>query len=324
MSHLHFDCFSGISGDMCLGALVDAGLPLTSLKRNLKHLQTNGYHLSAKPVHRGTIQATKVEVKVRQGFERPLSLTTIRRIIKQSKLPSRVKTRSLRVFQRLAEAESSVHGVPQSKFHFHEVGVVDSLVDIIGTMLGIELLNITSTSASPINVGSGTIHMAHGQLPVPGPAVARLAQDIPIYATGPTLELTTPTGMAIVTSLTEKFGPLPPVTPSQIGYGAGTTNPSDWANVLRVFISKESSQGSQESESVIEIHTTIDDLNPQVYESVIDRLFEVGALDVTLTPVIMKRSRPGIIISVLVHVPDREAIIQCLFNETTTLGVRMP
>lgn len=308
---------------MCLGALVDAGLSFATLKKGLKLLKTNGYHLYAKPVHRGTIQATKVEVKVRQGFERPLSLPTIRRMIKQSLLPSRVKTHSLKVFQRLAEAESAVHGVPQTKFHFHEVGVVDSLVDVVGTLLGIEYLGVTSASASPINVGSGTILTAHGELPVPGPAVAQLAQKIPIYAAGPRLELTTPTGMAIISVLTQNFGPLPPLTPTHIGYGAGTANPDNWANALRVFMAKESSQGFHDTESILEIHTTIDDLNPQAYESVMERLFQAGALDVTLTPVIMKRSRPGIILSVLVPDQGREAVIQCLLQETTTLGVRI-
>ncbi|GJL65511.1 MAG: TIGR00299 family protein [Nitrospirales bacterium] len=323
MPHLHFDCFSGISGDMCLGALVDAGVPLTALKKGLQQLATGGYQLKAKKVHRGTVHATKIDVIIREGFKKPLSLPTIRRILSQSSLPPQVKHRSREVFQRLAEAEGTVHGLPQAKVHFHEVGVIDSLVDIVGTLLGLYSLDITSISASSINVGSGTIHTAHGILPVPGPAVAQLALGIPIFASGPALELTTPTGMALLTALTQDFRALPPMNPRCIGYGAGTAAPSDWANVLRVFLCADSPQELQDTESILEIQTTIDDLNPQTYEFVMDKLFKVGALDVTLTPVIMKRSRPGIIVTVLSPKNIREDVIQTLFQETTTLGMRM-
>ncbi|GJL52003.1 MAG: UPF0272 protein [Nitrospirales bacterium] len=323
MSHLHFDCFSGISGDMCLGALVDAGVPFTTLKKGLQQLTAGGYQLKAKKVHRGTVHATKVDVNIREGFNKPLSLPKIRLILSQSPLPSNVKSRSKEVFQRLAEAEGTVHGVPQAKVHFHEVGVVDSLVDIVGTLLGLHYLSITSISASSINVGSGTIHTAHGVLPVPGPAVAQLALDVPIFASGPALELTTPTGMALLTTLTQDFRALPPMNPAGIGYGAGTAEPPDWANVLRVFLCSDASQDIQNTEPILEIQTTIDDLNPQTYEFVMDKLFKVGALDVTLTPVIMKRSRPGIIITILAPKNIREDVIRTLFQETTTLGIRV-
>ncbi|WP_447969967.1 nickel pincer cofactor biosynthesis protein LarC [Nitrospira sp. M1] len=323
MPHLHFDCFSGISGDMCLGALVDAGVPFTALKKGLQQLTTGGYQLKAKKVHRGTVHATKVDVLIREGFAKPLSLPRIRRILSQSPLPPRVKQRSRDVFQRLAEAEGTVHGVPQAKVHFHEVGVVDSLVDIVGTLLGLHYLDITSVSASSINVGSGTIQTAHGVLPVPGPAVAQLALGIPVFASGPALELTTPTGMALLTTLTQDFRTLPPMNPQCIGYGAGTAEPPNWANVLRVFLSSRQAQDQQDTEPIIEIQTTIDDLNPQAYEFVMDQLFKVGALDVTLTPVIMKRSRPGIILMALAPKSICDDVIRTLFQETTTLGVRM-
>ncbi|GJL63382.1 MAG: UPF0272 protein [Nitrospirales bacterium] len=322
MSHLHFDCFSGISGDMCLGALVDAGVPFPTLKKGLQQLTTGGYQLKAKKVHRGTVHATKVDVIIREGFNKPLSLAKIRRILNQSPLPSNVKQRSRKVFQRLAEAEGTVHGVPQAKVHFHEVGVVDSLVDIVGTLLALHYLDITSISASSINVGSGTIHTAHGVLPVPGPAVAQLALDVPIFASGPALELTTPTGMALLTTLTQDFRALPPMHPAGIGYGAGTAEPPDWANVLRVFLCSDASQDLQDTEPILEIQTTIDDLNPQTYEFVMNKLFKVGALDVTLTTVIMKRSRPGTIITVLIPKNIRDDVIRILFQETTTLGIR--
>ncbi len=323
MSHLHFDCFSGISGDMCLGAIVDAGVPLASLKKELQKLKVGGYQLKAQKVHRGSVSTTKVDVIIRGGFEKSLSLPTIRRILKQSQLQPVVKKRSLEVFQRLADAEGAVHGLPQSKVHFHEVGVIDSLVDIVGTFLGIHHLDITSVSATPINVGSGTIQTAHGTLPVPGPAVAQLALGIPIFSSGPALELTTPTGMALLTSLTQDFHSLPTMNPTRIGYGAGTANPKGWANVLRVFLCHTAPSDLQDLDPTIEICTTLDDLNPQAYEFVMERLFDAGALDVTLTPIIMKRSRPGIILTVLTNVSAREDIIKTLFQETTTLGVRI-
>ncbi|MGB0909522.1 MAG: nickel pincer cofactor biosynthesis protein LarC [Nitrospirales bacterium] len=323
MSHLHIDGFSGISGDMCLGTFVDIGVPLSVLKKGLKSLKADGFQLKAKKVHRGTIHATKVDVLIRRGFEKPLSLPTIRRIIKQSLVPAKVKTRSLDVFQRLAEAEGTVHGLPQTKVHFHEIGVIDSLVDIVGTFLAIHHLDIHTFSASPINVGAGTVQTAHGLLPVPGPAVAQLALGVPIFSSGPEIELTTPTGMGIVTALTQDFRSLPPLHPLRIGYGAGTANPSGWPNILRMFLGKDSSSCVQPPNSILEIHTTLDDLNPQAYESVMERLFAAGALDVTMTPVIMKRSRPGIILTVLAETNIREAIIRILFLDTTTLGLRI-
>ena len=323
MTHLHFDCFSGISGDMCLGALVDAGFPISALKKGLTHLGTGGYQLKSTKVLRGSIHSTKVEVHIKQGYDKPLSLTTIRRTIKRSTLPPVVKTRSLEVFHRLAEAEGIVHGLPQAKVHFHEVGVIDSLVDIVGTFLGLHHLRITSISASPINVGSGTIQTEHGLLPVPGPAVAQLSAGIPIYGSGPALELTTPTGIGILSTLTQDFRSLPSLIPQRIGYGAGNANPPEWPNVLRLFLSKDSSHLFSTPETIVEIQTTVDDLNPQVYESVMERLFEAGALDVTLTPVIMKRSRPGINLTVLSPSEIRDIMVQALFRETTTLGLRI-
>lgn len=323
MSHLHIDAFSGISGDMCLGALVDTGVPISFLKKGLKLLKADGYQLKSQQVHRGTIHATKVDVIVRRGFEKPLSLPTIRRMIKQSSLPPLVKTRSLDVFQRLAEAEGTVHGLPQAKVHFHEVGVVDSLVDIVGTFLGLDYLGIRTFSASSINMGAGTVETAHGLLPIPGPAVAQLALGVPIFSSGPPLELTTPTGMAILTSLTQDFRSLPPLYTQQIGHGAGTANPSGWSNILRMFVGENASHAHKLQECILEITTTLDDLNPQAYESVMERLFMAGALDVTLTPVIMKRSRPGITLTVLAETSGREEIIRTLFHDTTTLGVRV-
>ena len=323
MAHLHVDCFSGISGDMFLGALVDAGLPLSVVKRGLQNMNVEGYQLKAKKVHRGSIQATKVDVLIRKGLTKPLSLPTIRRIITSSQLPSVVKTQSLKAFQNLAEAEGVVHGVPISKVHFHEVGVVDSLVDIVGAFLGCAYFKIETVSACRVNVGSGTIESAHGTLPVPGPAVAHLAKGVPIIAQGPASELTTPTGMSILTVLTQDFRTLPAMTPRRIGYGAGTVNPKNWPNVLRVMLTDRSSAPTGSSDDIIEVQTNLDDLNPQIYEPLMEQLFAAGALDVTLTPVIMKRSRPGTIVTVLGPPDIVEDVTQILFHETTTLGVRI-
>ena len=322
MTHLHIDCFSGISGDMFLGAFVDAGLPLASLKRGLKNIKIEGYQVKAKKVLRGTIRATKVDILVQSAFRKPLSLPKIRRLISTSQLPSVVKTQSLQAFHKLAEAEAAVHGVPIANVHFHEVGVVDSFIDIVGAFLACAYFQVESVSASPVNVGSGTIESAHGTLPVPGPAVAHLAKGIPIFANGPSTELTTPTGMGILSVLTQEFRTLSAMSPHRIGYGAGTNDPEDWPNIVRVFMSELPSPSLGNSELVVEVQTNVDDLNPQVYEALMDRLFAAGALDVTLTPVIMKRSRPGTIVTILVPPVGVKEVTQILFEETTTLGVR--
>lgn len=323
MHHLHIDCFSGISGDMFLGALIDAGLPLSVLKRDLQKIPLKGYQIKATKVHRGTIFGTKVDIRIQRGFTKPLSFTVIRRLISNSQLPSVVKSRSLEAFSTLAEIEGTVHGVPSSKVHFHEVGVVDSFIDIVGAFLGCDYLDIETVSSSAVNVGSGTIQSAHGTLPVPGPAVALLAKGIPIFASGPSIELTTPTGMCILRTLTKEFHPLPSMYPSQIGYGAGTEDPKGWPNVLRVFLSSGSPNPMGISEPITEIQTNVDDLNPQIYETLIERLGQVGALDVTLTPVIMKRSRPGTIVTALAPHSAVEDVTRILFQDTTTLGVRI-
>jgi len=320
--HLHFDCFSGISGDMTLGALIDSGLSPHKLRKGLKALPLSGYRLTVSKVYRGAIHATKVDVVISQGRTKPLSWPQIRRLLSTSRLPPWVKTRALLVFERIAQAEGTAHGLDPAKVHFHEVGVIDSLVDIVGGLLGCHELGIRTFSATPVNVGSGTIHGSHGTLPVPGPAVAELAKGHPIYARGPAMELTTPTGMALLTTLTNPRDQLPPIVPSSIGYGAGTANPPEWPNVLRMFLSPSPSTESLEADQVIQLETNIDDLNPQIYESVMARLFENGALDVTFTPTMMKRNRPGILLTVLAPPERAGTLTQTLFRETTTLGVR--
>lgn len=321
--HLHFDCFSGVSGDMVLGALVSAGLSWTALVNGLKRLQLSGYRLRKREVHRGALPAIKVDVIVQQGFQRPLPLSRIRKILAASTLPGPVKERSRSVFDRLAEAEGVAHGVDPKDVHFHEVGVVDSFIDVVGGVLGCHLLNATRVTSSPINVGAGSIQTSHGLLPVPGPAVAALAKGIPIYADGPRCELATPTGVALLRTLASEFGPMPAMQSTAVGYGAGDHNPDGWPNALRVFLEEESTSEARQTERVVQIETNLDDLSPQTYEYLMEQLFQVGAVDVALSPVVMKKSRPGVVLSCLAAVDRTDAVIEVLFQETTTLGVRL-
>ncbi|MXX11543.1 MAG: nickel pincer cofactor biosynthesis protein LarC [Nitrospira sp. SB0667_bin_9] len=337
--HLHFDCFSGISGDMTLGALVDVGLSPRALRQGLKALPVSGYRLKVSEVHRGAIHATKVDVVISKIAEKRRSWMQIRRLLSTSRLPSQVKKQALAVFERLATAEGRVHGQDPANVSFHEVGAIDALVDIVGGLLGCHELGVKTFSASAVNVGSGTIDATHGVSPVPGPAVAEMAKGYPIYSQGPAMELTTPTGMALLTTLTQNVDRLPLVVPGSVGYGAGTADPPDWPNVLRVFLADTALTPSSltpfaltptplpggegfEADQVILLETNIDDMNPQLYEAVMERLFENGALDVCMTPTIMKRNRPGIILTVLTHPEHAGRLTQLLFHETTTLGVR--
>lgn len=314
---------------MTLGALVDVGLSPRILRQGLKALPVSGYRLKVSKVHRGAVHATKVDVVISRVAEKRRSWTQIRRLLSTSRLPPQVKKQALAVFERLATAEGKVHGQDPANVSFHEVGAIDALVDIVGGLLGCHELGVKTFSASAVNVGSGTIDGSHGALPVPGPAVAEMAKGHPIYSQGPAMELTTPTGMALLTTLTQTFDRLPLVVPGSIGYGAGTANPADWPNVLRVFLANplltpsplKGGEGFQ-ADQVIQLETNIDDMNPQLYEAVMERLFENGALDVSLTPTIMKRNRPGIILTVLAHPEQTGWLTQLLFHETTTLGVR--
>lgn len=308
---------------MVLGALVDAGLSFKELVDGLKGLRLPGFSLTRKKVMRGAVHATKVDVHTKKGFEKPLSPARIRQIVRASALPQPVKERTLTVFDHLAEAEGVSHGVRPSHVHFHEVGVVDSFVDVVGAMLGCHLLGVTRITASPVNVGSGTVKSSHGLLPVPGPAVAALARGIPIYSGGPTQELTTPTGLALLRTVVEEYCPLPLLRPTAIGYGAGSADPKNWPNVLRVFVGPVPAGAGGLSDMVVQLETNLDDLNPQAYELVMERLFGAGALDVTLTPVMMKRGRPGIVLAALVSREKTEAALGVLFRDTTALGVRV-
>ena len=317
----YFDCSSGISGDMILGALVDAGAPFDALKEGLSQLSIDGYSITATPVLKKGVKATKVDVVV-EGPDLPgRPLKDLREIISDSALDSEIKSKSISIFQRLAEAESVVHNCPVEDVHFHEVGHIDTIVDIVGSVYAFHLLGIDRVVSSPIDTGSGSVKMSHGLFPIPAPVTAELLKGVPLYSSGIERELTTPTGAAIITAFASSFQPLPGMTLSKIGYGAGGWELSEKPNVLRVFIGEDTALYNTDEVCVIE--TNIDDMNPQVYEYLMDRLFEAGALDVYITPVVMKKSRPAQMLSVVADARSLNALKELIFRETTTIGVRV-
>ena len=321
MKIAYFDCSSGISGDMILGALVDAGAPFDKLKEGLSQLSIDGYSITAATVLKKGVRATKVDVVV-EGPDLPgRPLKDLREIISDSALDSEIKSKSISIFQRLAEAESVVHNCPVEDVHFHEVGHIDTIVDIVGSVYAFHLLGIDRVVSSPIDTGSGTVKMSHGLFPIPAPVTAELLKGVPLYSSGIERELTTPTGAAIITAFASSFQPLPGMTLSKIGYGAGGWELSEKPNVLRVFIGEDAEAYGTDEVCVIE--TNIDDMNPQVYEYLMDRLFEAGALDVYITPVVMKKSRPAQMLSVVADAGRLNAIKELIFRETTTIGVRV-
>jgi len=315
----YLDAFSGISGDMLVGALADAGADQTAIIAAIGALEI-GATVSFEKVKRRGIGATKFHVAVEhQHAHRHLS--HIVKIIEKASLPPRAAKNALAVFQELGEAEAAVHQVPIEKVHFHEVGAADSIADIVGACLAFELLGVDRIVCSPVNVGSGTVKTEHGILPVPAPATARLLTGVPIYTRGPELELATPTGAAVAVTLAESFGVLPPMTLSRMGFGAGGHDFPEHANVLRVLLGESS--GASEATTVAVIEANIDDSNPQVLAYAMERLLEAGALDVSIEAIVMKKGRPGSLLRVVAQPHDREALAQIIFAETSTLGMRV-
>ena len=304
---------------MTVGALLDAGADATALTEALTSLGTGAAFRVEKTKRRG-IAASKFHVDTVETKSHR-HLPHILKMIDAGQLPERAKKRAAAVFQRLGEAEAKVHDVPIEKVHFHEVGAVDSICDIVGACMGLELLGIDEVYCSAINVGSGTVNTEHGVLPVPAPATAALLTGKPVYSRGPSLELTTPTGAAIVSTLAAGFGPLPPLRVSASGYGAGDKDFTEHANVLRVLTGETS--GALEATTVAVIEANIDDSSPQVLGYTMERLLEAGALDVTLQPVLMKKNRPGTLLRAIAKPENQEALAQLIFTETTTLGLRL-
>ena len=322
MKLAYFDCFSGISGDMTLGALVDAGFSADVLRSDLRALQVPGWELTTEKVWKNGMSATYVRVKT-EDQQKHRSLSTILEILQKSPLAPPVRERASAIFQKLGEAEAHVHDAPLEKVHFHEVGAVDAIVDIVGACIGFHALGIERFVCSPLNVGGGTAKMAHGVLPVPAPATARLLQGAPTFSNGVQRELVTPTGAAIVATLCDSFGPQPPMTVSAIGYGAGTADLEGQPNVVRIMIGESAEKSAHAlDEEISIIEANLDDMNPQIYGYVVEKALLAGALDVYTTALQMKKNRPGTLLTILCRPQDAEALTSLIFAETTTFGIR--
>lgn len=322
MKIAYFDCFSGASGDMILGALLDAGLPLDELRRQLAALELPHFDVTVEKVTKRGIGGSQARVVTAESAPPHRRLSDIRQIIEKSRLDPKVKKDGIDIFTRLAEAEANVHRVAPQEIHFHEVGAMDAIIDVVGAVIGIHALGIDKIHCSPLNLGTGTVRCAHGLLPVPAPATALLVRGKPVYATPIEGELLTPTGAAILTTLTESFGPMPAMTLESIGCGAGSADRA-LANMLRLFIgaAPEASDGYESDQTAV-IETTIDDMNPQIFDHLMDEAFRMGALDIFLTPVQMKKNRSGTLVTVLCEPGMLHSLADLIFRQTTTIGLR--
>ena len=326
MKTLYFDCFAGASGDMILGALIAAGVEPETFKQRLSLLGLAGYSVDFETVDRSGISATYARVQTSEDHSHR-HLFDILKIIYESRLSANVKVLADRIFSSLAEAEARVHNVPVEQIHFHEVGGLDAIIDVVGAAICFELLEIDRFVASPLHVGSGTVEMAHGRYPVPPPAVTELLKGVPFYAADTVGELVTPTGAAIITTVCAEYGPIPRLKLERTGYGAGTRQYEKFPNALRVLIGEQvSTESANAPASPVErlwmIETNMDDVSPQILGHVMERAFELGALDCYFTAVQMKKNRPGVLLSILCRDEQRASLSELLFSETTTLGVR--
>ena len=319
MRTLYFDCFAGASGDMILGALVGAGCDAAVLIENLAALGVRGYNVQFTTVNRSGLSATRALVDAPHEHKHR-HLKDIQEIINDSKLNEKVKARACAIFRRLAEAEARVHNEPVERIHFHEVGALDAIVDVVGACIGFDLLGIDRFVSSALHVGSGMVEMAHGRFPIPPPAVAELLKDAPVYSSEITGELVTPTGAAIISAVCEEYGAIPRMKIRATGYGAGFREYDNFPNALRIIIGEED-EGALD-ERLLMIETNVDDMSPQILGFVMERAFALGALDCYFTSVQMKKNRPGALVSILCRPSDRERLTEMLFAETTTLGVR--
>jgi len=324
MRLLYFDCIAGISGDMALGALIDAGADLEPIRKGLEGLPVESFELDVEQVESGGIRATKVNVRTStDGLIR--TYASIRSLLDMAEMPLDAKAMAQRIFRRLAEAEAMVHRRDLDQVTFHEVGAVDSIVDIVGTSLALASLKVDRVFASAVPTGMGMVKTEHGLLPIPAPAVMELLRGAPIYSRNVSVELVTPTGAAILAALVEGFGEIPLMRIEHVGYGAGSAR-LDFPNVVRVVVGEADPSANAAAETVpgseLVLETNVDDLNPELYAYVLERLFAAGAQDAWLTPIVMKKGRPAVTISVLASPSREEAIRQVLFRETGTLGIR--
>lgn len=327
MKFAYLDCASGISGDMFLAALLDAGLEAPALLAELKKISVGFYEFKRTHAVRGSLVGTRVEIRDPGGHQ-ARHLSQIEKLIGESSLAAGVKERALKIFRRLAEVEGKLHNQPPEQIHFHEVGALDAIIDITGACAGMELLGISELICSPLNVGGGQVEAAHGSLPVPAPATAELLKGIPVYSSGVEAELVTPTGAAIVSTLASGFGAFPAMKIECIGYGAGEKEIPGQPNVARIFLGEREEAakarvGAPGDEVVSIIEANLDDMSPQLYGYIAERALAAGALDVTCTPIEMKKNRPGVMVSVLCAPEQGDQLATMLFTETTTLGVRI-
>lgn len=336
---LYFDCFAGASGDMILGALLDAGLPLDELRRALGSLGAGTFTVDAERVLRAGVAATKFRVieEPAPSHQPPApgrntgqhdhhhahhhhSLAEIAVLIDRSALSAAGKERAKTLFRRLGEIEADIHRIPVERVHLHEVGALDSIVDIVGAVFALEWLGVDEVVASPLNLGSGMVECEHGTFPVPAPATARLVAGVPVYSSGAAAELVTPTGALVVTGYASSFGPLPPICVDRIGYGAGSRDFKDMPNVLRVLVGQRA--GDRVGDRVVVIEFEVDDMNPQIFGTLMDRLYDAAALEVFYAAVQMKKNRPGTLVTVVAPPARRDELIGIVFRETTTIGLR--
>ncbi len=327
MRRAYIDCSSGISGDMMLGALLDAGVASDKLFAELKKIQIGYYEFRRTRAMRSGVAATRVEIKVPEK-QPHRSMGDIEDLIESSKLDAAVKKRALGVFSLLAEAEGKIHNKPADKVHFHEVGAVDSILDILGCSIGVEWLGLTEIAASAVNVGGGQVETQHGLYPVPAPATAELLKDIPSYSSGVEAELATPTGAAMLKSWVKEFGGMPAMKVEKIGYGAGARDIPKQPNVVRLMVGEavDVEQGTVAppgDEIVSVIEANIDDMSPQLYGFFVEKAIEAGALDVSCASVQMKKNRPGLMVTVLCRPEESDGLAQVLFDQTTTIGLRI-
>lgn len=323
MTLAYFDCFSGISGDMTLGALIHLGVPFDWLKTQLGRLPLTGFDIKVHPVAPNGIQARRVDVIVTGDRQPHRRYQDIAETIAQSPFHEKVKTNSLAVFDRIAEAEAAIHGCEKQAVHFHEVGAVDALVDIVGACLALEYLGIDRIRVSPLPLGSGFVNCRHGVLPVPAPATLEILKNKPVYGGSQTHELVTPTGAALAAVLADDFGTMPPMKAERIGYGAGSHELENQPNLLRIVMGNPVvpvAENAMEKLTVVE--ASVDDMNPEFFGYVMEMLFKDGALDVLWIPVYMKKNRPATLIQVLCPPDRKDMIFQRIFNETTSLGIR--
>jgi len=318
----YFDCYSGISGDMILGALIDLGVEEKQIDKALKKIDLKGYKFQTKNVERNGIVGTQIKIvdSLKHNYSHPhRSFSDIKKLIDQSDLSSTVKKNSVKIFEKIAKVEARIHNTTIGKVHFHEIGCVDSIVDIVGSVWAMESLELDKIYSSALNIGEGFVDCAHGRLPVPAPATLKLLKGIPVYSSGVKRELTTPTGAAIISFYAEKFQSMPPMKILKDGYGAGDRIVSSLPNFLRVILGEMEENGL---EKLVMLETNIDDMNPEIYDSVMESLFKSHAIDVFFSSIQMKKNRPATKISVLSEGSNREALSKILLTETSSFGVR--